>query len=183
MIQDVIIQQLNITKLGEQHYFQINVPRSAEAIVGVEVGAFINQSLIGQNNTAPNRFFIRRNRVIGEVRLQMPNQPNFFYSSEIVSEDKNIATDDIPSFRSTNNGRISYRRSLNNPPPPPPPPRILNNPLKSFQHTHGYRKELDEILTCNERIIYGCYKDIIAKSTQVDLNYTIQVYIWYQEED
>jgi len=180
MIQDVIIQQLNITKLGEQHYFQINVPRSAEAIVGVEVGAFINQSLIGQNNTAPNRFFIKRNRVIGEVRLQMPNQANFFYSSEIVSEDKNIATDDIPSFRSTNNGRISYRRSLNN--PPPPPPRILNNPLKSFQHTHGYRKELDEILTCNERIIYGCYKDIIAKSTQVDLNYTIHVYIWYQED-
>ena len=181
MIQDVIIQQLNITKLGEQHYFQINVPRSAEAIVGVEVGAFINQSFNAPNNTPSNRFFIRRNRVIGEVRLQMPNQANFFYSSEIVSEDKNIGTDDIPSFRSTNNGRISYRRSLNN--PPPPPPIILNNPLKSFQHTHGYRKEVDEILTCNERIIYGCYKDIIAKSTQVDLNYTIQVYIWYQEED
>ena len=180
MIQEVIIQQLNITKLGEQHYFQINVPRSAEAIVGVEVGAFINQSLIGQNNTVPNRFFIKRNRVIGEVRLQMPNQANFFYSSEIVSEDKNIGTDDIPSFRSTHNGRISYRRSIII---PPPAPIILNNPLKSFQHTHGYRKELDEILTCNERIIYGCYKDIIAKSTQVDLKYTIQVYIWYQEED
>lgn len=181
MIQDVIIQRVHITKLGEQHYFQINIPRRAEAIVGVEVGAFINQSLIGQNNTAPNRFFIKRNRVIGEVRLQMPNQPNFFYSSEIVSEDKNIGTDDIPSFRSTNNGRISYRRSMII--PPPSPPIILNNPLKSFQHTHGYRKELDEILTCNEQIIYGCYKDIIAKTAQVNLNYTIHVYIWYQEED
>ena len=179
MIQDVIIQRVHITKLGEQHYFQINIPRSVEAIVGVEVGAFINQSLIGQNNTAPNRFLIKRNRVIGEVRLQMPNQPNFFYSSEIISEDKNIGTDDIKPF-AANSGRISYGRSLII---PPPAPRILNNPLKSFQHTHGYRKELDEILTCNEQIIYGCYKDIIAKTAQVNLNYTIHLYIWYQEEN
>lgn len=178
MIQDVIIQRLQISKMEEQHYFQINIPRSAKAIVGVEVGAFINQSFNAQNNAIANRFFIKRNRVMGELRLQMPNKPNFFYAEEIVSEDSNIGTDDISTGTPVAHRPISYGRSLII----PPPVKVIK-PFKSLQHTHGYRKELDEILTCNERIIYGCYKDIIAKAQQIDMNYTIQVYIWYQEKD
>lgn len=177
MIQDVIIKRVQITKIGEQHYFQINIPRGAERIIGVEVGVFINRLLVRQKPVSIKRFFIRRNKVVGEVRLQMPNQPNFFYATKIVSEDNNIGTDDIVAL--DNRGYAGRRIDQ----PPVPIPKMINAPFKSLQHTHGSPKKLDEILTCNERIIYGCYKDIIGKAEFMDLNYTIQVYVWYQQED
>lgn len=177
MIQDVIIQRVHISKLGEQHYFQINIPRGAEKIIGVEVGSFINRTLPRKKAPRISRFYITRNRIVGEVRLQMPNQPNFFYATEIVSEDNNIGTDDIEAIYTRSYGgprKRSEGRAI---------PKSINVPFKSLQYTHGSPKELDEILTCNERIIYGCYKDIIGKTESTDLNYTIQVYVWYQQED
>ena len=175
-MQDVIVQRLNISKQGERHYFQINVPRQAEKIVGVELGAFLNAPVFLEDRSlSANKWLsIKRNRLLGEVQLQTPNQPNFFFTGELVQEDRNIG---VADFIQTGESREVELTRLRIDPPP------QKNYWKSQQFTHGGRKEVDEILTNNERVIYGCFKDVIGKTEQKNINYTVLLYLWFQQKD
>jgi len=164
MIQDVIVQKLYISKQGERHYFQINVPRQAEKIVGVELGAFLQTEIFlpDRSLSVNNWLSIKRNKLLGDVQLQMPNQLNFFFTGELIQEDSNVGVTDFVKIR---------RR---------PPQRVY---WESRQFTHGGRKELDEIITSNERVIYGCFKDEIGKTEQMNIDYTVLLYVWFQQKD
>ncbi len=172
MIQDVIVQKLHISKMGEQHYFQVNVPRLAEKIVGVELGAFFQSQISRGEKEQYNFLKIKRNKLLGEIKMQTSNQPNFFYAAELVQEDKNIGADDF--LKNTKRfGQSNRSQPQHNPLPPEPF-------WKSEQYTHGGRKELDEILIDEERTIYGCYKDVIGKRDEINYSYTVLLYVWYQ---
>ena len=173
MIQDVIVQKLHISKMGEQHYFQINVPRLAEKIVGVELGAFF-QSIVLRRPEEEHHFLrIKRNPLVGEINLQTSNQPNFFYAAELVQQDKNIGADDLLKY----NEQWRQRGRSQEPPYNPVSPDPF---WKSEQSTHGGRKELDEILIDEQRTIYGCYKDLIGVRDSINYSYTVLLYVWYQ---
>ena len=176
MIQDVVVQRLQITKKGERHYFQINVPRQAEKIVGVELGAFLNTAVVlaDRSLSANNWLSIKRNKQIGEVQLQTSNQPNFFYSGELIQEDANIG---IADFINTGKSEEVVVRQLKVDPPP------SKNYWKSRQFTHGGRRELDEILIDEQRTIYGCFKDVIGEAEGKNIDYTVLIYVWFQLND
>ena len=117
MIQDVIVQRLHISKQGVRHYFQINVPRQAEKIVGVELGAFLNAPVFLKDRSLSlnNWLSIKRNRLLGEVQLQTPNQPNFFFNGELVQEDRNIGVTD---FTQTGKSKeVEFKKLRIDPPP------------------------------------------------------------------
>lgn len=173
MIQEVIVQKLHISKMGEQHYFQMNVPRLAEKIVGVEIGAFFQSKISRREEEQYHFLHAKRNILLGEVTLQTSNQPNFFYAAEIVQEDKNIGADD---FLKNIKRWGQNNRSLELPYIPVEPKPFW----KSEQFSHGGRKELDEILINEERSIYGRYKDVIGKNDGYNYNYTVLLYVWYQ---
>ena len=172
MTQDVIVQKLQIKKQGEQHYFQINIPRSAAKIVGVELGGFIKTVNKDVADDTIDYHFLRinRNKLLGEVNMQIANKPNFFYSAELVQADENMYSNDFLEVQNTN------KSGGYNPP-------ILKPFWKSKQHSHGGRKELDELLLDAETTIYGCYKDVIGKATKTNLHYAVMIYVWYQIND
>ena len=176
MIQDVIVQRLHISKQGERHYFQINVPRQAEKIVGLELGAFLNAPVFLKDRSlsSNNWLSIKRNRLLGEVQLQTSNQPNFFFTGELVQEDRNIGVTDF--IKTGKEKPVELNRLRIDPPP-------QKNYWRSQQFTHGGRKELDEILTDNDRVIYGCFKDVIGKTEKKNINYTVLLYLWFQQKD
>ena len=171
-----MVQRLHITKAGEQHYFQINVPRQAERITGIELGVSMNSGVFLQDRSlsSNNWLSIKRNKLLGEVQLQTPNQPNFFFTGELVQEDRNIGVTD---FTQTGKSKEVEFRKLRIDPPP------QKNYWKSQQFTHGGRKELDEILTDNDRVIYVCFKDVIGKTEKKNINYTVLLYLWFQQKD
>ena len=176
MIQDVIVQRLHISKQGERHYFQINLPRQAEKIVGIELGSFFNAPVFFNDKSRSSNHWlsVKRNKLLGDVQLQMPHQPNFFFASEVVQEDRNIGiTDFIKTGKSVEVAIGTLRIE----------PPAIRNYWKSQQFTHGGRKELDEILTDNETVIYGCFKDVIGKTEKKNINYTVQLYLWFQKKD
>ena len=114
---------------------------------------------------------ISRNKLLGEVQLQINNKPNFFYASELIQEDENIYANDFLNIQNPKKIDGAF-----NPP-------LLQPFWKSKQHSHGGRKDLDEILLDAETAIYGCYKDAIGKTTKTNFNYTVMIYLWYQIND
>ena len=175
MIQDTIVKKLAITKKEERHYFQINVPRQAEKIVGVELSAFFNTVMnVNDNSQATDTWLgIKRNKVLGDVQLQTTCQPNFFYAAALVEQDANLR---IMDFRKPANSHTDLLVPFFFTPQ-------INYYWKSQQYTHGGRKELDEILIDDERTIYGCYTDMIGATVKQRINYTVTIYIWFQLKD
>lgn len=184
-----MVQRLHITKAGEQHYFQINVPRQAERITGIELGVSMNSGVFLQDRSlsADNWLSIKRNKLLGEVQLQTSNPSNFFYKDEIVQEDVNIGVTDFiqrtkrfeeedvmiqPSgLEESIISTLHIERK-----------RPMKNYWKSHQFTHGGKKELDAVMIPNENVIYGCFKDVIGKTERTNISYIIQVYVWFENQ-
>ncbi len=162
MIQDVKIRRLHIRKQGERHYFQINLPRQAERIVGIELGAFFRTAIAKRGDQKSDYLLtVKRNRVCGEVQLQTTGRSNFFFTGQLVQEDIN----DRFTVMSPYEGKVL--------------PALWN----SSSFSSGGRKELDEVLLEKEKIIYGCYKDAVGKSEGKDFEYTVLLYVWFEYED
>jgi hypothetical protein len=169
---ETLIEKLTIRQRGEQHYFQINMPRKAQRIVTVALGLFFNEPInVTYSPVTGNPWLgIQRNTLLGEVQLQAANAANFFYKGELVQEDNNIGVMDFiqPPLIEEDTGNGT--------------PIIL--PIKQYwksqQFTHGNRIVLDSVGIENEKVVYGCYQDIVGTTEQKNIHYTVLVYIGYQ---
>lgn len=169
---ETLIEKLTIRQQGEQHYFQINMPRKAQRIITVALGLFFNEpiNLINSHASGSHWLGIQRNKLLGEVQLQAANAANFFYKGGLIQEDNNIGVMDFiqPPIIEEDTG--------NGTPIIPPIKRYW----KSQQFTHGNKRGLDNVLIENEKVLYGCYRDVIGAAEQKNINYTVLVYIGYQ---
>ncbi len=177
MKQDVKVQKLHIKQQGERHYFQMNLPRAATKIIGIELGAFFKEiptkkdiqnlnrnvstyynPLQARPRKGDNRLGVRRNKICGTIQLQTNNKSNFFYSGELIQEDANGVFTPISPYEN------AYTRPIWN--------------SKTF--SVGGTKEVEEVLIEKEKVIYGCYKDVIGITKKKNVEYTVMLYVWYE---
>ena len=162
MIQDVKIQRIHIRKKGERHYFQMNLPRQAERIVGIELGAFFKTAIKKRRYQKFDYLLgVKRNRVCGEMQLQTTGRSNFFFTGQLIQEDINDRFTVMSPYEA----------------------KVLPMLWNSTSFSSGRRKELDQVLIENEKIIYGCYKDGLGIEQEKDFEYTVMLYVWFEYED
>lgn len=185
----LLVQRLHITKAGEQHYFQINVPRQTVIITGIELGVVMNSDVyLSDKSLSPEKWLgIKRNKLLGEVQLQTSNPANFFYKGELIQEDNNVGVTDF--IQPT----VGFEELDVQPLPRQPiqdaletnlhfePKHRIRNYWKSHQFTHGSKKEFDAINIANEGVIYGCFKDVIGKIEKKNISYIVQVFLLLNE--
>jgi hypothetical protein len=157
MKEKVIIEELSISKKGQLNMFQILIPSDAKHIIGFEtnaIGLILNDvPVFGGLPTGLLKF--QHSEVIGEVRIQSCGKSNLFYSDEVCFNDLNIGFADF-----TQTGEWI-----------------------SSQWIKGVKREEDIVLVdecC--AVLQGNYKDIIGTTSNVDLVYTVKVYLWYSTE-
>jgi hypothetical protein len=168
-MEQVIVQKIDISLQGELQSFQVRIPRKIKKIIGVETGLRIVEVLptyTQQGNF--ERFGIRRNRMMGELKLQSLDNCNFFYTKEVFDEDRSIDNDAIEIFDSPK------RRS----PFPEFMPLEVPEWMPLFSWTHGYRLEEDPVLIGENAVISGTYKDFIGRDYKINPVYKVMLYIW-----
>ncbi len=161
MTQDLKIEKLFITKKGERNYFQVKLPRYAEVIIGIESGASFSEAAVLNTVDRDYRLMIRRSRVLGKIQLQTNDTSNFFYAGDLVQEDINDFFTPMSPFDAK-----------------------TGHPLwNSKTFSAGRMKDLHEVRIGEEKVIYGCYKDLVGEAEEKDIEYTVLIYVWYQYED
>ena len=177
MKQNVKVQKLHIKQKGERHYFQMNLPKAASKIIGIELGSFFKETTIKKDmpnlnrgvltfvnplkarpRKGDNRLGVRRNKLCGTVQLQTNNKSNFFFSGELIQEDSNGVFTPMSPYEN------AYTKPLWN--------------SKTF--SVGGTKEVEEVLIEKEKVIYGCYKDVIGITKMKNVEYTVMLYVWYE---
>mgnify|MGYP001611593418 CR=1 FL=1 len=172
MIQEqVIITPILITKAGQVKHFQIKLPKTAKRIIGIELGGRLipvpktdgtnpkttnevtvtqPQATIPAGNDRPTAF--KRNAVAGELKLQSCEEANIFYAGHLQS-DNNMGYGDFSQ----------------------------NAFWKVNPFTHqGMSFEEVVIVDAESTMIQGVYKDRLGEQQETNINYLLNVYLWYQ---
>lgn len=156
MIQEqVIITPINIIKAGQVKHFQIKLPKTAKRIIGVELGGRLltdskDRVAIPASIGSPTAF--KRNALIGELKLQSCEEANIFYAGHLQS-DRNMGYGDFTqnSFWKVN----------------------------PFTHQTMTFEEV-VIVDAESTIVQGVFKDRLGEEQDNNINYLVNVYLWYQ---
>lgn len=97
----------------------------------------------------------KRNKLIGELKLQSCEQANIFYATHIQS-DENIGAGDFSQNR-------NWRASL-------------------FSHQTKTEEDI-VIVDGDSTIIQGIYKDRLGEQSKADYEYVVNVYLWIEIEE
>lgn len=177
----VVITPVNITNAGQVKHFQVKLPKNAKRIIGVELGgrllqrterAVITDAMVAPATEHPaassastsdgssggkisSSGFFKRNRLIGEVKLQSCEEANIFYAGHLQT-DENIAYGDFTQ----------------------------NNFWKPAQYSHQAQSfEERVIVDGNSTMIQGIYRDRIGEQSKVNYSYLVNVYVWIEIEE
>lgn len=168
--EQVIIQTINISKRGQQNFFQVKLPRDVHKIIGIETGLNV---LNVQGYFIPAQELsklVRRNNLMGVVQLRANTKPDVFYSKEIFERDMNIGAGEIKIIPSP----VMMERKVDQPD---------GNSFDYFTHwTHGTKREEDPLDVCGCSVINGQYKDAVGEYFQTDVNYKVVLYIWIERK-
>lgn len=174
--EQVVITPVNITKAGQVKHFQVKLPKNAKRIIGIELGwrllsrgeiliprdggkyapameAYSGSSVIEGSDRTSGLF--KRNKLIGEVKLQSCEEANIFYAGDLQS-DENIAMGDFsqnPFWR----------------------PSAFTHETNSFEER--------VIVDGESTMIQGIYKDRLGEQSKTDYNYLANVYVWIEIEE
>lgn len=155
MREKVVITALVINKVGHVKHFQIKLPKTAKRIIGIELGGRLITDT--KNLTAPrpteNPTAFKRNTLLGELKLQSCENANVFYAGHLQS-DNNIGYGDFSENQFWK--------------------------VKPFTHqTMTFEETV--IVNAESTIIQGVYKDRIGEQYETDVNYVVNVYLWYEQ--
>lgn len=162
---------INITRRGEWNYFQVRLPKDARKIIGIETGLKLIDEIPDEYYGAYEaRFRIRRNELIGDIKLQSLDDANIFYAKEIWADDRNANADSvvINDYSPPAERRIAFLKV--------DPPDLWQ---PDFPWMHSSKLEEDGVLLCHNPIITGVYKDAVGKKYETDFSYKVLLYIWY----
>lgn len=170
--EEVILHREAIKKLGEQKYFQIQLPNDIERIIGVETGVFrfvsgetdsgYTANFGGHPASDPDgdpidsSFKISFNDPIGNLTLQATENPGIIYQKEIRQTDKNSRWADFTQW--VNEGFFD-------------------------QYTHD-RKRYEDVVISNlcTPILEGFYKDSWGDHYSYHVEYELLIYIWIEKK-
>lgn len=175
MQEQVVITPITITKAGQIKHFQIKLPKTAKRIIGVEIGgrlltnnkekvalSFVEVSseimvevipVMAELIPAVERpTAFKRNTFIGELKLQSCEEANIFYAGHLQT-DNNLGYGDFSQNRFWKINPFTHQ-------------------AMAFEET--------VIVDADSTIIQGVYKDHIGKQRKQDVNYLVNVYVWYQ---
>lgn len=155
MREQVVITPVSIKKSGEIKYFQIRLPKNSKQIIGIEIGSRGISEKLKATGVLPPWLTFNRNTFIGEMKLQSCEQANIFYATDI-QLDENLGFGDFSQ-------NITWQ---------------ANN----FSHQ---RKTEEETVKVNgdTAIVQGVYKDRIGEQNNIDMQYTVNVYVWVEIEE
>lgn len=152
----IIATTLSISGQGELKHFQVKIPFSAALIIGVETG--VRAKAIIENPRPPVK------RAMERKEMENP------FSNEILVGELKL--------QSCEKANIFYAKEI----------KVLNEDagfkIGSFREnswTHGMKKELDEVaVDGNTTIISGIYRDRVGEQMKKDIQYEVNVYLWYE---
>lgn len=181
MKEQVCITPVTISKAGQVKHFQIKLPKTAKKVIGVEIGGRFLRETKGKeaiavlanvsdvpktiepvrnelqtyaNGTVESqRTPFKRNTLIGDLKLQSCEEANIFYAGEL-RIDNNLHYGDFSN----------------------------NRFWRAEPFTHQMQTFEDVVITnADSTILLGMYKDNIGLETKRDMNYTVNVYVWYSK--
>jgi hypothetical protein len=165
--EEVIVHRERIQKLGEQKYFQIELPRDVKRIIGIETGAFRyasgqitsfggNPAEDPQDDPLDYLFKISFNDPIGRLTLQTQESPGIIYQGEVRQTDKNWYWADFT--------QALYEGFFD-------------------QYSHD-RKRYEDVVTCDlcTTAIEGHYKDSWGEHYSYHVEYDLLIYIWIEKK-
>lgn len=148
----VIVSTFTIQRLRQVELFQVNIPREAANIIGIELGCRWISGVIPALPVLPPSpipFTFNRNLVIGEVQLQSYEVANQFYSGEL-----------------TLNRNHDYANFTNSGFAPKP-------------YTHRQKAHEEEVkVNGNTTILKGVYRDKAADHIEGNYQYQVKIYVW-----
>ena len=176
----VVITPVNITNAGQVKHFQVKLPKNAKRIIGVELGgrllqrtdrAEISDMMVAPSVSHPEASsastsegsagetaaagLFKRNKLIGEVKLQSCEEANIFYAGHLQT-DENIAMGDF-----TQNHFWK--------------PAAYSHQAQSFEER--------VVVDGNSTVIQGIYRDRIGEQSKVNYSYLVNVYVWIEIEE
>jgi hypothetical protein len=156
----VVISGFNIEAARQVRIFQVRLPREAKSVIGVGMGYQIIEGVDDPPPPPPlipwrAQVEIRRNQLLGEIRLQSFEKANIFYTAEL-QLDKNL---DFADFSSRH-----WAPSL---------------------HTHHTRHYTDVVNVLGEStVLQGIYKDKLFNFQEgLVYKYRVNVYVWVSTND
>lgn len=174
MIQEsCIIKTIRVTKRGQIIHFQVKLPETAKRIIGIELGGFqlnesdhdIGHEIYGGGIKEPKGREVhaeasghslmpfKRNKLIGELRLQSCEEANIFYTGHIQAD--------------SNLGYLDFTKGFFT-------PNFYTHQTKALEERVVVDAETTTVL--------GIYVDRTeTKGIKIAIvNYQINLYIWYQ---
>jgi hypothetical protein len=166
MKEEIIRHREYIEKLGQQKYFQIELPFDVKRIIGIETGVFryaSNIALFGGNlaedpasDPIEPQFKIGFNDPVGSLVLQTTDKPGIIYQGEIRQTDFNCKWADFT---------MGLYADLFD------------------QFSHDRKRYEDVIITdlCTPRI-NGYYKDCWGEHYSYQVEYELLIYLWIEKK-
>lgn len=156
--QTAVIEQIIIRTKGEWQYFQVRIPKDAQAIIGVE-------STLRSSSPIPlpavpgsllQSLAVATPRVAGEIRFRQVGSSGLVYAGRVLETDPSLNIADV--------GSLDFFPSRN--------------------WSHGRKGHEDSIrLAPNSIILSGAYRDLLGLSLGQDLTYTVSVCVWYERKE
>lgn len=172
----VHISRLYITRKGETRYFNVRLPRNTERIIAIETGLYMNNQISVSEVNWQHDLWIKyvRTRTMGLLKIQATGLPNIFYATEIKERERNTGQCD-PSKEYYPIAKLPVANVDG---------RDYLNPVKYWATepwTHGSSRLADPVdIICPGQSLTGYYRDEYGKAMKTDVEYLVQVYIWYK---
>lgn len=156
--EQVISQQISITRKSTIRNFQLRLPRQAAKVIAIECGVRMISAL--PPHVQPASFteslqFIP-SRVIGEFRLQHVGKAGLFFSTQVMEQDAHLAFGD---FSMTGGFKP-----------------------QSWTH-HGKREPINVQVEREATILLGMYKDVVGEQVDQHLQYQVLIHLWFETKE
>ena len=163
--QEAIVHTERIRRLGDQRYFQINLPEDTDKITGIELSAFRTSSdgtsgsgvlLLRRYAPEPTHdplFTIDKNVIIGRLTLQSLSKAGIFFQDEVRQKDANWKWADYAA---------------------------LYPSFDQWTHT-AKRHEVEVAVAPCTPVIEGYYKDSWGVQSGYNIEYELNIYIWIEK--
>jgi hypothetical protein len=156
MGQSIIAVKIPISQKGEQHFFQVNIPKDKIRITGVQTGMSNLQyrdSLTGG--------LLNNKDCVGSIKLQSERAANLCYCTDVRLE--------LGYQRATLTSAVSPLNYSN----------AFNNWMES-PFVGGAIRQQENMLLKNCFTLYGCFTDELGVLVNRNLSYTIGLYLWIE---
>ncbi len=156
--QTAVIEQISINNKGEWKYFQVRIPKDAQAIIGIETSVRLGTGIPAP---APPATIVESlaavaPRTAGEIRLQQIGSNGILYAGRVMESDQSPCMADV--------GALDFF------------------PARSW--SHQCKNHEDDIrLHPGSQVMTGSYHDMLGEGLGINVPYTVTLCVWYERKE